>query len=219
MEIYLIRHAQSLNNARPVEERGADPPLTDLGRRQASRLAPWVKTLGFTRLICSPFRRTLETAEYIRSATNLTPEVRVEWHERGGCIAGTSVASHIGRPGMTRNEIKAEFPEFQLPDQIDGDGWWKSAPVESLEAAYARAEATVGRTRDEFANTDERVAFVTHGDFKTLMLACFFAEPLPMCDPFSVIHNTGMSKLVVTPNEITLEYLNQVNHLDLALVS
>lgn len=219
MEIYLIRHAQSLNNARPLEERGEDPPLSELGCQQASRLAPWVNSLGLTRLICSPFRRTLETAEYVRSSTNVTPEVRVEWHEHGGCIGGTSIASYVGHPGMTRNEIKAEFPDFHLPDQIDGDGWWKSKPVESLEAAYTRAEATVSHARDEFSRTDERVAFITHGTFKTLALACFFSEPLPTCNPLSVIHNTGISKLVITPDATALEYVNQVSHMDAEMVS
>ena len=218
MEIYLIRHAQSLNNALP-EQRVADPPLTELGRHQASRLAPSVTSLGLTRLICSPFRRTLETAEFIRSSTKLSPEVWVELHERGGCVAGIDPETTVGRPGMTRNEIKAEFPQFQVPDQIDGVGWWKSKPTETLEEAYARAQAIVSRIKDEFARTDECVAFITHGDFKTLMLACFFSEPLPTCDPLSVIHNTGTSKLVLTPDATVLEYVNQVDHLNPDLVS
>ena len=57
MELFLIRHGQSLNNFQPQEQRVEDPPLTDLGRRQAELLAEWIESAGLTRLICSPFRR------------------------------------------------------------------------------------------------------------------------------------------------------------------
>ena len=85
MQLFLIRHAQSQNNALPEEQRVEDPGLTELGHRQAELLADWVPALNLTRLITSPFRRTLLTTEPIRRATSLIPEVRVDLHEQGGC--------------------------------------------------------------------------------------------------------------------------------------
>ena len=38
MRLYLIRHAQSENNARPEHERVEDPGLTELGARQIDHL-------------------------------------------------------------------------------------------------------------------------------------------------------------------------------------
>jgi len=59
MDLYLVRHAQSQNNALPERLRVADPDLTDLGHQQAARLAERVRSLKLTRLLTSPFRRAL----------------------------------------------------------------------------------------------------------------------------------------------------------------
>ena len=62
MQLYLIRHGQSENNARPEHMRVEDAELTELGHQQARHLAPWIATLELDRLFCSPFRRALQTA-------------------------------------------------------------------------------------------------------------------------------------------------------------
>ena len=70
MELYLIRHAQSLNNALPEEQRVEDPGLTELGLQQADCLGKWIGTLALTKVITSPFRRALETAKRIHTDSN-----------------------------------------------------------------------------------------------------------------------------------------------------
>lgn len=62
MELYLIRHGQSENNARPEHLRVEDALLTELGHQQAGLAAEWIKTIGLDRLFSSPFRRALQTA-------------------------------------------------------------------------------------------------------------------------------------------------------------
>ena len=45
MELFIIRHGQSGNNALAnIRDRSVDPPLTDLGERQAEMLATYVAT-------------------------------------------------------------------------------------------------------------------------------------------------------------------------------
>ena len=117
MELFLIRHGQSLNNFLPQEQRVEDPPLTDLGHQQAVLLAEWIESAGITRLISSPFRRTLETAEYVRRTTGLRPEIWIDLHEQGGCVAGPTPDCMVGRPGMTHGQISADFPGFQIGDE------------------------------------------------------------------------------------------------------
>ena len=111
MDLYIIRHAQSTNNALPAEiemsDRVCDPLLTELGHRQAelpgrapgdrprrlerSRIgrpeaggAPSVTSYGITRLVCSPMRRTLLTAQPISHVLEIRPEVWLDIHEHGG---------------------------------------------------------------------------------------------------------------------------------------
>jgi len=219
MELYLIRHGQSLNNSLPEEERVEDPPLTEVGRRQVFHLARWATTAGFTRLISSPFRRTLETAEPIRRSTGLLPEVWVDLHEQGGCVDGPSPEAMQGRPGMNRDKIREQFPNFRLADDIDDQGWWKSKPYETLEEAQIRAERTVRLTREEFSHTSQTVALVMHGTFKALMIRQFFPNTHADAKLLFEIHNTGISKITMTPDAARLEYYNQVPHLPEELVT
>ena len=58
MDLYLIRHAQSANNAQPESLRVPDPSLTGLGREQAHLLASSVASLGLTRLMTSTSARS-----------------------------------------------------------------------------------------------------------------------------------------------------------------
>jgi|CXWL01.1.fsa_nt_gi 2,3-bisphosphoglycerate-dependent phosphoglycerate mutase len=213
MQLYLIRHAQSQNNALPEEERVEDPGLTELGRQQAEHLGDWIPALKLTRLITSPFRRTLMTAEPIRRATSLIPEVRIDLHEQGGCYSGHDFSAKVGRPGMTRREIEAEFAGFQVADDIDGAGWWQSKPYETWEAARIRAARLLEWTRREFAHTDERVAFVMHADIKRLFLAQLHADPL------DVPCNTSVTEIEFTANSHHLRIFNQYSHLPNDLVS
>jgi broad specificity phosphatase PhoE len=65
MELYLIRHGQSTNNAAQdpwTTNRVADPPLTELGRQQAQSTAESLKDKTIAALYCSPYRRALATA-------------------------------------------------------------------------------------------------------------------------------------------------------------
>jgi 2,3-bisphosphoglycerate-dependent phosphoglycerate mutase len=213
MQLYLIRHAQSLNNALPEEERVEDPGLTELGCQQAEHLGEWIRSLNLTRLITSPFLRTLMTTEPIARATSLIPEVRIDLHEQGGCYAGHDFSSKVGRPGMTRREIEAEFAGYRVADDIDGEGWWQSKPYETWEAARIRAARLLEWTRREFAHTDERVAFVMHADIKRLFLAQLHADPL------DVPRNTSITEVEFTASSQRLGAFNQISHLPPRLIT
>lgn len=213
MELYLIRHAQSLNNALPDDQRVEDPALTEVGEQQAALLAKWITSLRLTRLIASPFLRTLLTAEPIHRETKLPVEVRAELHEQGGCYSGHTPQNMMGRPGMTRLEIEQRFPSFQVAADIDGHGWWRSQPHENHELAQQRAARLLERTREEFGHTDERVGYVMHADIKLLFLGHFHPEPL------ETPRNVSVSKIVFNSKIVRLEEYNIVHHLPPHLIT
>ncbi len=213
MQLYLIRHAQSQNNALPEEARVEDPGLTELGHRQAELLAEWIPALKLTRLITSPFRRTLLTTEPIVRTTSLVPEVRIDLHEQGGCYSGHDFGDKVGRPGMTRKEIEAEFSGFQVADDIDGQGWWQSKPYESSEAAWSRAARLLESTRREFGHTDERVGYVMHADIKRL----FLWQLREQID--GVPCNTSITEIEFDSRNHRLRAFNQVAHLPAHLIT
>lgn len=213
MELYLIRHAQSLNNALPEEQRVEDPGLTELGLQQADCLGKWIGTLALTKIITSPFRRALETAKRIQESTDLNPEVRTAIHEMGGCCSGYPQVGMVGRPGLSRAEIELQYPGFQVADEIDGEGWWRCQPYETQDLAKQRAKDVLEQTREEFAHTTERVAYVTHADFKKLFLEHFHAEPL------EVACNTSVTKVLIDAKGCRLADFNGLRHLPAHLIA
>ena len=206
MQLFLIRHAQSQNNALPESQRVEDPPITDIGHRQAKHLAEVAPAWELTHLVTSPFRRTLETTEHLRQATGLTPQVRSELHELGGCMRGPSVAEMVGAPGMNREEIEAEFTGYEVSPEIDGVGWWGSKPYEQYHAAVERAKKLLKCTRDEFGTSDARVAYVMHADFKRIFLELFHVVP-------STPWNASLTQMTITPDDIHVEDYNNIEHL------
>jgi broad specificity phosphatase PhoE len=103
MQLYIIRHAQSTNNALADQRfRVSDPGLTETGHRQAELLAEHLVHgsgrftsstnpagaagigYGITRLYCSPMLRALQTARPVSHALGLIPEIWIEIHEYGG---------------------------------------------------------------------------------------------------------------------------------------
>lgn len=213
MELYIIRHAESENNARPLEERVADPPLSEMGRRQAERLAPRIQHIQPTRLYVSPFRRALETMAPYMKIGEVMPEAWCDLHEQGGVMHGVSLETFEGWPGMTRDEMLAAFPAVQLPDDIDHRGWWKCRPYEPIERAVLRAERVAVRLREDFAHTDERVVLITHGLFMSLLISALMGLPWAGYDRFGDIANTAVTRFTVTREYNRLGLLNCVRHL------
>ena len=212
MKLFLIRHAQSANNAKPEHQRVEDPGLTDIGREQAQRLGTRIPSLDLTHLVTSPFRRALATTDAAIAQSSLVPEVWTDLHEQGGCYRGHEPGQLIGRPGMTRSAVEQEFAGYRVEDAIDDQGWWKSQPYETWEEARRRAQRLVDRTVSTFA-PDDRVAFVMHADFKQL----FIQTMTNRFDGFP--YNTSISTLTISRDQQALDEYNCVAHLTDDLVS
>ena len=82
--LVLIRHGETPHT---VDKRfsgpgGADPGLTDTGRAQAAAAAEYVGSLEHVdAVLCSPMRRTRETAEVVGAVFGLEPVIADEWRE------------------------------------------------------------------------------------------------------------------------------------------
>ncbi|MAG36844.1 MAG: hypothetical protein CL878_11465 [Dehalococcoidia bacterium] len=236
MELYIIRHAQSFNNAlTDSADRVSDPPLTALGERQAALLgtylarppadsgqpglgATYVNRTGFhfTRLFTSAMRRSLQTAASIGGALGRQPEVWVDIHETGGVF----LDHHEGRglPGITRAEMEEQFPRFRLPPEVTEDGWW-NREQETEEQWQERAARVATKLRDRYAATDARIGLVTHGGFAHALLHTLFQLTLPPTVIFPHL-NTAISRLDFSDEgTIVVQYYNRVDHLPSELLT
>ncbi len=219
MELYVIRHAESENNARPQEERTDDPTLSALGYRQAEYLVNRIRHMRPTRIFVSPFLRTLETiAPYIRE-TGQSVEAWIDLHEQGGVQAGAGNGDYEGRPGMKRSEIEQGFPGVRLGDEFDEAGWWKCRPWEDYESAQARAERVARRIHDDFGHTGERVVLISHGAFMRFLVGVILGTPGMGHDRIDWFANTSVTRFLITPTYIHLALMNCTRHLPEAWIT
>lgn len=249
MELYIIRHAQSENNALWAETgtsegRTADPSITPIGHRQAQLLAEFLAEgdpdrepntfarrhnrggFGLTHLYTSLMMRSIRTAGYVAERTGLPLHAWTDVHERGG-LHETDVATgeETGVDGPNRAHFAAEFPSLVLPDELGERGWW-SRPPEAVDASFPRAlrvwEALVARHGD----TDDRVAIITHGGFfQSLLVTLLGMDDASRFKTASAgqiwfgMSNTAISRIELSNGNGAVRYINRVDHLPSELIT
>ena len=223
MQLYLIRHAESENNARPPQNRVEDPAITSLGRLQADHLAAWLQTLRMDHLITSPFRRTLQTLRPTIDRVDHTVEVWHDIFERGGCYRGYLPDQTEGGPGLGRRAViehlVGDSPHLcVVDDSISESGWWHGKLRETHEEAITRATSVVHRLTQTFGHSGKVVVMVTHADFKReLMLQML--EGVSDAAKFGPLRNCGISKVDFDGKRWKLDWLNSVTHMPARLVT
>lgn len=140
----LVRHGQSTWNAERRWQGRADPPLSDLGRRQAQAAVAAVAAEGVRVVWCSPLRRARETAEIIGAGLSVEVVVHPGLVERA---AGEWT-------GLTRAEIEARWPGHL-------DRGLRPAGYEPDEEVVRRAEGVLGALAEAVGTGTGLV--VTHG--------------------------------------------------------
>ena len=232
MELYIIRHGQSANNALGTAVgRSHDPGLTEIGQQQAATVAnhlangscpdcAWERREGYEidQLYCSAMTRALQTARPIGEALGLQPEVWLETHESGGIYLDGDAGTRQGYPGLTRPEIEAQFPGYVLPQGVTDQGWW-NRDWESLSECMGRAVAVAETLIQRSQYSEERIALVTHGMFTNLLIKALFSQ-LPAPNIYYAHYNTAITRIDFYDNgTLGLRYLNRVNHLPPELIT
>ena len=133
-DLYLIRHGQSLANARIAD--GFDVPLSPHGRIQAGRCGEFMADrLGSrpARLLCSPFLRAVQTADLIAARCELRIHLEPALHELflEEWIPPGRVAL------LPLPELATAFPRIvgSYPDGV----WWPETPETKDDAAQRAA--------------------------------------------------------------------------------
>ena len=153
--ILLVRHGQSEWNAAGRWQGQQDPPLTDLGRRQALAAADTIGSIEA--VFASDLQRAMETATIIASTIGVLP-VLVDAGFRERCAGEWE--------GLTRAEIEAAWPGYLDAPGDAHVGFATSTPRrppswESDEALIERAVAALARVNEHVGNGHALV--VTHG--------------------------------------------------------
>jgi len=112
MELYLIRHGEPDTSLEDL----SDPPLTELGHRQAAATAQILAPVSFDAVYVSPQRRAQQTCEPLVAGrpVSSTTEVRIAEfdYEHGSYFTRDSFPG-LDRAGMLQKLKELQGPEFQ----------------------------------------------------------------------------------------------------------
>lgn len=202
MQLYYIRHAESVNNALYAQTgsgtgRDRDPALSPVGLRQLPHLAALFshgdaeaaapalpaddpgnrRRFALTHLYSSLFARAVLTAAAIGEPTGLPVQGWVDLHEHGGVWEmAEDGETRVGLPGPGRAELAGRFPHLALPDDVGEAGWWNQ-PYEEEGPLFARAHRFLDALQERHGGTDDRVAVVSHAGFYHAVLRALLGRP------------------------------------------
>ena len=196
--LYLVRHCQSEGNRGEYDGPDDDPPLSEVGREQARRLAQRFARQRVDAVYSSPLRRTQETARAIAEATGLTIRTVDDLRE----VDFGEVQSS--------DEPFSEEEALALRDRIDRRPTWDSFPgSEGSAAARRRVVGAMDRIIEECGG--KRVAVVAHGGvIQTYVSHALGLERDFVFYPF----NAGITSIRAQGERRVIWRLNDVAHLD-----
>ena len=247
MELYFIRHGQSVNNAswnNPEYKEHPDPFLTEMGLEQAEYLAKYLKEkqhitndkvwniqnqygFGLTHIYTSLMERAVATAAPIARALETVPFTAwTEIHEEGGIYAREEAANQKGLSGKPRSFFEKNFPELRLPVDYDESGWW-NRPFETEDERQPRADRTlaelISRHGDKDGQPEQRIVLVSHGGFFVRLISAMLKLPWRQgahgMKSWFFLNNCSISRFDIRKDEILISYINRTDHLAIHLIS
>lgn len=215
MKLFIVRHGQTC----PKEYVGgdwdlpkADPPITELGHRQAALTGEEMKRVGFNgRIISSPFTRTLTTASYIAEACGLPIHLDARFRE----IVKTeeSIKDFVGKP---LSQLREEFPALAEDAQLEAK-WWNEA-AETSEDVRRRVEPLV---EDVIARGEDCI-LVGHGASTGAANSILMDMAHMRCVPevFSALGgNCSLSEYHIDGDRVRPIRLYSISHMPLDMVT
>jgi 2,3-bisphosphoglycerate-dependent phosphoglycerate mutase len=163
MELLLIRHALPVRIDSAAGP--ADPPLADLGRRQAAALADWLADSPLDAIYTSPMRRAVETAAPLCARHGIAPVV-----DDGLAEFDREADSYV-----PIEELKAE-DDPRWHQLVAGD-WSNGGTVDPVVFAAGVVETV---ERIVATHGGQTVAVVAHGGVVNVYLAHVLGTTRPM---------------------------------------
>ncbi len=187
--VLLLRHGETAWNRDRRVMGHEDVPLSPAGRSQCERVAELLARWSLDRIVSSPLRRALESAEIVGARLG----IEVETDERLAEV-------RFGRwQGRTYEEILAD-PEYHafLADPVH----CPTPGGETVADVQARGLAAIGEVA-----AGERVLFVSHGDIVRSAICHFLAVPLQEFRRIRV-DNCGLTAVALAGDRPEVKFVN-----------
>lgn len=194
LELYLIRHGQSMGNAGygrdnlTLKEQN-DPLLTEKGLMQADLAGQYLSNIDFDHIYSSGLIRAISTADGILRYQKTSKPVNI-----------LPVLSEVGiapeYDGITVEEMKEFCKTAVLADGIgENDPRVYHSTFENESEMFDRAKTVVEYLRSRYTG-GEKVAVVAHAAFLTILI--FYIMGFKEAPLFDIsIQNTGITKVIL----------------------
>lgn len=216
LELYLVRHGQSMGNAGYDKEdltlrEQNDPLLTEKGLMQADLVGQYLKNIDFDHVYSSGLIRAICTADGI-----------LRYQKEKKPLNILPVLSEVGiapeYDGITVDEMKEFCETARLADGVSEDApRVYHSTFENEAEMFDRAREVMEHMRSRYSD-GEKIAVVAHAAFLTILI--FYIMGFNEAPVFDIsIQNTGVTKVVFYKEgtnpygDISFEYINETSHL------
>jgi len=198
-ELFIIRHGETdLNKQGIVQGRGVDPPLNELGRKQALQFYNYYRNEGFEIIYTSTLRRSYETVEpFIKNG--IPSEKHAELDEVSWGIW----------------EGKPVTPEFKTLYKKLQDDWKAGHLEEKVEGGESPLEVS-GRQKQFIqyllTKPEKKILICMHGRAMRMFLTNLMNEDLSTMDKYPH-RNLTLYKVIFDGTRFSIALFNNTDHL------
>lgn len=204
MEIYFIRHGETLWNTLKIFQGRSDSPLTELGISQAEKLLEKLKDIEFTDFYSSPMGRTIQTTKIIMGDRKQEIKFIEEFKE----------ISMGDIEGIPRSEFEEKYPKefydfFNNPVDYDPKVYHGENYYEVIERVKKGLDKLLS-----YLNDSDRVVVVTHGVTLKALFHVITKERMDVLGAAKVPQNTSVSIVKYKDGKFNIEVFSDTSHLD-----
>jgi probable phosphoglycerate mutase len=196
LEICLVRHAQSVSNAKGVWQGQGDSPLSEAGRKQVEALARALAAERWDLILSSDLSRAADTA----LASGASVEHDRQWRE-----------IDVGAwEGLSMEQVVDRFPE-QI-EALKARRTFAIGGGESWPEVFERADASLAALRRRMPEGGRAIVF-THGGIIAALLSGLLGARDRFPWPLGRMRNTGRTTLRFLEDRVELVAHNDDSHL------
>ncbi len=204
MEIYFVRHGETIWNLEKKFQGLSDSPLTEKGINQAKLLGKRLENIKFDKFYSSPLKRANDTANYIKEKRKQEVEIFEDFAE----------ISMGDMEGIQREEFKKLYPE-QSEDFFNNP--LKYNPKVYKGESFLEVRERVAKGLKKFIEINknyERILVVSHGATLKVLFHYISGENLETLIDKEIPKNTSYTIVEYKDNKFTIKDFSNVSHLE-----
>ncbi|WP_069649900.1 histidine phosphatase family protein [Caloranaerobacter ferrireducens] len=202
MKIYITRHGETEWNKLGKMQGWKDSNLTIKGIEDAKKLGKSLAHIEFDKIYCSPLRRAIDTANYIKGDRNTEIIITESLKEMGFGLWEGMEYSKISESYPTQHFNFWNKPHLYEP--IDG---------ESFDVLFDRVQKVLNNIIN-YSNYGDNILIVTHAVVIKAIYAIIRNHSLENFWSPPFIHGTCLTILEIKDNEIQISLEADISHLE-----